>query len=161
MTDADEKLAVAETVYKYATGIDTRDWSLYRSIFADTVTFDFTSYTSRPARGDMTADDWVAGLRPLFTGLAATQHSMTNPSVRLRGDEADITMYMQAHHVYDAADPASWFTIGGYYDDTLVRTHGGGWLLTAVTLTVLWRSGDPAIMEAARADGIAALKGEG
>ena len=62
-------------------------------------------------------------------------------------------MYMQAHHVFDADDPASWFTIGGYYDDTLVRSDAGpaGWLLTGVTLTVLWRMGDPAIMVAARA----------
>ena len=36
--------AVCETVYAYATGIDTRDWALYRSIFADEVTIDFTSY---------------------------------------------------------------------------------------------------------------------
>jgi hypothetical protein len=27
----------------------------------------------------MSADEWVAGLVSLFTGLAATQHSMTNP----------------------------------------------------------------------------------
>jgi hypothetical protein len=50
--------------------------------------------------------------------------------------------------VYDADDPASWYTIGGYYDDTLVRSADGpvGWLLTGVKLTVLWRRGDPAIM---------------
>jgi len=159
MTDADEKLAVAETVYKYATGIDTRNWGLYRSIFADTVAIDFSSYAPGRSAREMTADDWVAGLRPLFTGLAATQHTMTNPLVRLRGDEADVTMYMQAHHVHDPNNPASWFTIGGYYDDTLVRTNSGGWLLTGVTLTVLWRSGDPTIMEAARADGTTALEG--
>ena len=31
-------------MYGYATGIDTRDWALFRSIFADEVTIDFTSY---------------------------------------------------------------------------------------------------------------------
>ncbi len=37
-------MAVAETVYRYAVGIDTRDFTLYRSIFADQVTIDISSY---------------------------------------------------------------------------------------------------------------------
>ena len=100
----------------------------------------------------MSADDWVAGIRPLFTGLAATQHSMTNPLATVDGDAATITMYMQAHHVYDRDDPASWYTVGGYYDDTLVRVDSR-WLLSGVCLTVTWRAGDPAIMDLARAAG--------
>jgi hypothetical protein len=70
-------------------------------------------------------------------------------------------MYVQAHHVYQPDDPNSWFTIGGYYDDTLVRDSQGpaGWLLTGVTLTVLWRRGDQAIMQAAAVAGAARSKG--
>ena len=37
-----DKLAVAETIYRYATGIDTRDFALYRSIFASDVAIDFS-----------------------------------------------------------------------------------------------------------------------
>lgn len=146
-----DKLAVAETIYRYAEGIDTRDFELYRSIFATEVAIDFTSYSGGEA-STMTGDQWVAGVVPLFTGLAATQHSMTNPLAEVDGDTATCRMYMQAHHVLDPGDPAAWFTIGGYYDDTLVRSSDGphGWLLTGVTLTVLWRMGDPAIMVAAR-----------
>lgn len=158
MTEAQDKTAVAETVYKYATAIDNRDWELYRSIFADTVMFDFTSYAPRLQRGEMSAEKWISNLKPLFTGLAATQHSMSNPSVYLRGNQAKITMRIQAHHIYDENDPASWFTIGGYYYDTLTKTKAENWLLTGVTLNVLWRSGNPAIMKSAETDGIAALK---
>lgn len=147
----EDKLAATETVYRYATGIDTRDWALYRSIFADEVTLDFTSYRPGPVR-TISADDWVAGLIPLFTGLAATQHSMTNPLTVVTGDSADVTMYMQAHHVFDADDPDSYYTIGGYYEDRLVR-RDGRWQITAVTLNVTWRLGDYDIMEAARAEG--------
>ena len=157
---ADEKLAVAETIYRYATGIDTRDFALYRSIFAPEVAFDFSSYNGGHA-AVMTGDAWVGGVRPLLTGLAATQHSMTNPVAEIDGDSARCRMYMQAHHVYVPDDPNSWFTIGGYYDDTLVRSaHGpAGWLITAVTLTVLWRMGDPTIMIAAASAGRATLEG--
>lgn len=149
---ADDKLAVAETIYRYATGIDTRDFTLYRSIFAHEVAIDFSSYNGRqPAM--TTGDEWVESVRPLFTELAATQHSMTNPVAEIEGDSATCRMYMQAHHVYLPDDPTSWFTIGGYYDDTLRRSADGpaGWLITGVTLTVFWRTGDANIMVAAAA----------
>jgi hypothetical protein len=165
---ADDKLAVAETIYRYATGIDTRDFTLYRSIFAPEVAIDFSSYSGRePAT--MSSDDWVAGVIPLFSGLHATQHTMTNPIAEIDGGRdagrdggrARCRMYMQAHHVYEPDDPTSWFTIGGYYDDTLVRSADApaGWLITGVTLTVLWRRGDPAVMAAATAAGRAIAGG--
>ena len=156
--DASEELAVAETVYRYATGVDRRDWALYRSLFADTVAIDCSSYDSDLPLRQMSADEWVAGLVPLFTGLAATQHSMTNPLATIDGDTAAITMYVQAHHVFDPTDAASWYTIGGYYEDTLARVDGR-WLLTGVRLTVTWRAGDPEIMELARAEGTRRLAG--
>jgi SnoaL-like domain len=152
---ASDKSAVAEACYRYATGIDRRDWALYRSIFADDVAFDFSSYNGRAAQG-IPADVWVAGVKPLFTGLAATQHSMTNPLAVIDGNVAAITMYMQAHHVLDPADPLSFFTIGGYYENTLLR-NGDGWLLASVKLVVTWRAGDEAIMELARSAGERAL----
>lgn len=150
--DTADKLAVAETVYRYATGVDRRDWALYRSLFTDTVTIDFSSFGPDLPSRVVSADDYVAGIVPLFTGLAATQHSMTNPLATVDGDAATITMYMRAHHVHNPDDPASWYTVGGYYDDTLVRADSR-WLLTGVRLTVTWRAGDPAIMELARAAG--------
>lgn len=103
--DVSDKLAVAETVYGYAFGVDRRDWTGYRSLFADTVTIDFSGYDpERPPR-QMSADKWVAGMIPLSTGLAATQHSMTNPLVTIDGDTAAITMYVNAHHVFDPPIP--------------------------------------------------------
>ena len=150
--DGSDKLAVAETVYGYATGVDRRDWVFFRSLFADTVTIDFSSYGPDLPPRQMSADEWVAGLIPLFTGLAATQHSMTNPLATIDGNTAAITMYVQAHHVFDPTDATSWYTIGGYYDDTLARVDQR-WLLTGVRLTVTWRAGDPEIMERARAEG--------
>jgi hypothetical protein len=150
--DSADKLAVAETVYRYAIAVDRRDWPLYRSLFTETVAVDFSSFSSYLSPRLLSVDDWVAGVRPLFTGLAASQHSMTNPLATVEGDAATITMYVRAHHVHDPDDPASWYTVGGYYDNALVRVDGR-WLLTSVRLTVTWRSGDPVIMELARTAG--------
>jgi hypothetical protein len=155
--DPADKLAVAETVYRYATGVDRRDWALYRSLFTDTVAIDFSSFDPKLPPRVLPADDWVAGIVPLFTGLAATHHSMTNPLAEVDGDAAKITMYVQAHHVHDPVDPASWYTVGGYYDDDLVRVDDR-WLLSGVRLTITWQAGEPAIMELARAAGLRALR---
>ena len=146
---------ITRRVYEYAYGIDTRDWALYRSIFADEITADFSSYNGREA-ATMPADEWVAGLTPLFTGLDATQHSLSNPLVDVTGPTARCRMYMQAaHFLHDWPEPE--FTIGGYYDDELVRSPDG-WEITAVTLHVWWRRGDPALMTEASRRGMAKLQ---
>jgi SnoaL-like domain len=147
---AAEKSDVTETVYRYALGIDTRDWPLYRTIFTDEIAIDFSSYNGQPG-ARMSADVWVQRLQKQFTGLAATQHTMTNPLIDfIDADHARCRMYMQAHHVLDPNDPASWYTIGGYYDDVLIR-ESGTWHIAAVTLNVLWQRGDASIMVKARA----------
>lgn len=156
MSGAADRLDVAETIYRYAVGIDTKDFVLYRSIFAPDVHIDFASYSGgEPAT--MTSDDWVERLVPVFGGLAATQHSMSNPITAVDGDEATCRMYIRAHHVLDEAVDSDWFTIGGFYDDTLVRSAEApaGWLLTGVRLTVLWRQGNREIMETALQRGLA------
>jgi hypothetical protein len=147
----DEKQAVAETLYRYALGVDTRDWPLYRAQFADRVRVDFSSHFGQPT-AELAADDWVAGVRPQFDGLHATHHLMTNPLVRLSGNSARIRMYVQATHVLDPDDAATIYTVGGYYDDDLVRGEER-WVLTGVKLTVLWHTGDPSIMQTARTAG--------
>ena len=59
-------------------------------------------------------------------------------------------MYVRAHHVFEPEDPESYYTIGGYYRNRLVRERGN-WKLVRVNLNVTWRLGHPEIMEAARA----------
>ncbi|HEX4018673.1 MAG TPA: nuclear transport factor 2 family protein [Frankiaceae bacterium] len=140
-------IAICDLCYSYAAGVDGHDWTLLRSIFTDRVVFDFSSLTDRPAV-ELAADDWVAGIQPLFTGLAATQHSMTNPRIALDGESAGtgvLTMYMQAEHILDADDPTSYFTVGGYYTNRVRRTDGR-WRIAEVKLTILWQRGRPDIL---------------
>ncbi|MEM7094442.1 MAG: nuclear transport factor 2 family protein [Actinomycetota bacterium] len=153
MTDPADFEAITRLVYEYGYGIDQRDWAGYRSIFADDITMDFSSYSGDGGPEHLTADAWVERVRPLFDGLDATQHSMSNPLVDVAegGRAARCRMYMQAaHFLVDDPDPE--FTIGGFYDDHLER-NDGMWRITAVTLTVWWRRGNPEIMVAARQRG--------
>ena len=152
--------AICEVRYRYALGLDTRDWELYRSIFVDDVEIDFSSFSGdlggTMRAGPMRADDWVATCRVFFTGLDASQHVMTNPMVTVDGDRAHCRMYMTADHYFTNDQGGDRFVIGGYYDDRLVRT-GDAWLLEAVTLTMFWQRGNRQILELAAARGAALL----
>jgi hypothetical protein len=143
----DDYQAIVGRLYEYAYGIDTRDWVLYRSIFVDDIHMDFSSYNGA-AGSAMRADDWVTGCRTLFTGLDATQHSMSNPLVEVSGDHARCRMYMQAEHFLGNDQGSNGFALGGYYDDRLVMT-GEGWKIEAVTLNVFWSRGNRHIMSLA------------
>jgi len=152
--------AICEVRYRYALGLDTRDWELYRSIFVDDVAIDFSSFSGEAGgtmrAGPMRADDWVATCRVFFTGLDASQHVMTNPMVTVDGDRAHCRMYMTADHYFTNDQGGDRFVIGGYYDDRLVRTDGA-WLLEAVKLTMFWQRGNRQIMELAAARGVSLL----
>jgi len=157
MPSSDDYWTVCETVYSYASGIDGRDWDQLRSIFLDEVDLDFTSYDPTRKIGPVPTDDWVRGIKPLFSGLAASQHSMSNPRVALAGDRATCKVYMQAEHVLDHGDDDAWFTIGGQYTDRLERT-AAGWQIASVRLEVFWRRGRYDIMASARARGLEVLE---
>lgn len=151
----DERITVLHTVYNYALGIDTRNWDLYRSIFADTVTMDFESWNKMPAHV-IRADLLRENIRTYFAGLDATQHSMTNPQVTVAGDRAHCVVYVQAEHFLGDQQPARRFTMGGYYTNELVR-FSDAWKFSSVKLTVLWTSGDRSFMDDAHERGAARM----
>lgn len=151
MTDHQE---ICETLYRYALALDTRNWTLYRSIFSDQVDFDFSTYHGRPAVR-MHADDLVASAAQLFAGFSSTQHTMSNPIVDIDGDKARCTMYIQAAHSVEPDPDAAWFIMGGHYEDTLERSTSG-WVLTGVTMKLRWTRGDKSIMRTALQRGRAA-----
>jgi len=140
-----DRTAISDVVYAYATGLDRRNWGLFRSIFLDTIEMDFRSVGLRP--GNYDADRWVADARRLFAGFKATQHTSTNHVFELRGDEATCISNMQAEHFIETRagdgldDDANRWTIGGYYINELVRMDEG-WKLSRVTLNVTWQTGN-------------------
>lgn len=144
----DDYNAIVRRRYEYAQGIDTRDWELLRSIFTDEIEMDFSSYSGQPG-AVMLADDWVNGVKVLFTGLDSTQHVMTNPIVDVEGNRGRLRMYMKAEHFLANDSGSDDFALGGYYEDRLINT-GGDWKIEAVVLTVLWNRGNRDIMALAR-----------
>ena len=143
-----DRAAISDVVHAYATGLDRRDWALYRSIFTDRIEMDFESAGIRP--GAYEAEQWVGDAKRLFAGFSATQHTSSNHVHEVRGDEATCVSNMQAEHFVEReaddglAEGENRWTIGGYYVNELVRT-GDGWKLCKVTLNVTWSTGNPAV----------------
>jgi hypothetical protein len=140
-----DRAAISDTVNAYATGLDRRDWELYRSIFVKTIEMDFSSIGMRS--GTYEADEWVRNAKRLFAGFRATQHTSTNHVHDIRGETATCTSNMQAEHFVTREpddgldDGQDRWTIGGYYINELVRTPVG-WKLEKVTLMMTWQSGN-------------------
>ena len=142
-----DRASITDHVLRYATGIDRRDWPLYRSIFADQVTIDFSSWSGEPA-ATMNTDDWVAGVRATLDPFDATQHVLTNFVIEVDGAEATCTCYMAAHHHLVTGDLREMHSIGGYYVHDL-RRDADGWLIHATQLNVTWEMGDRSLFEQA------------
>jgi hypothetical protein len=138
---------ISDVVNRYATGIDRRDWGLYRSIFADEADFDFTTWSGGEPRR-LKGDDWVAGVRDALSGFDATQHLSTNHVHTIEGDVATCVSYMIALHYLVIDGDRQMQGLGGYYTNKL-RRGAGGWTIHACTLTVTWEMGDRGLFQIA------------
>ncbi len=144
MNHLSDREAVVDTLYRFAEGMDWRDWELFRSVFTDQIDIDYSAH--RPGQqGVYSADDWVANARRRLTPLDATQHSLSNPQVTIDGDEARCLMYVEAQHLLTRDGVRASYVIGGRYRDRLVRS-GDGWLITGLTLEARWYTGDRSIL---------------
>jgi len=143
-----DRMEISDTVIRYATGIDMRDWEAYRSCFTEEVEIDFSSFAGGgPER--LSADRWVRRVRRIVEGFRSTQHISTNHVVRIRGDEATCVSYMVAQHYLPNDQGDNTCTLGGYYTNELVRTPKG-WRIRRCKLTVTWSSGNRHVFDLAR-----------
>jgi 3-phenylpropionate/cinnamic acid dioxygenase small subunit len=138
---------IIDVAHAYATGIDRRDWRLYRSIFAEEVDLDFSTWGAEPGR--MSADAWTASVRQGLSGFTATQHVLSNHVITLQDDEATCVTYMQALHYLVSEGGSDMQTLGGFYTNRLRRTPAG-WKIHGCTLTVTWMVGDRGLFTLAR-----------
>lgn len=143
-----DRAAISDVVNNYATGIDRRDWVLFRSCFADEGVYDFVSWSGGEPR-NLKADDWVSGVAGGLSGFDATQHVSSNHVHTIDGDEATCVSYMMALHYIVEDGKRQMQSIGGYYTNKLRRTDGQ-WRIYHCKLTVTWEMGDRALFQIAQ-----------
>jgi len=142
LQDLLDRAAISDLARCYASGIDRRDWALYRSIFTDRIEVDFSTW--RGVREAMDADAWVASVIATLACFDATEHSIVNHVIALDGDRATLTAHMVARHVFEGEMQQ----LGGYYEHQLVRV-GDHWKIAACRLVIQWELGDRALFERA------------
>ena len=109
---------IADVLVRYASGIDRRDWALFRSCFTDDCLADY---------GDIGvwhgADEITTWMDRAHQGAGHTMHRITNHDVRVDHDGARARSYVDA--IVLGADNLTGIRAVGYYDDELVRTEQG------------------------------------
>ncbi|MBT3312054.1 MAG: nuclear transport factor 2 family protein [Desulfobacterales bacterium] len=143
-----DRMEISDTVNRYATGVDMRDWALYRSCFTEEIEMNFKSWSGKDPQ-KFPVDEWVDTVRGTLSGFESTQHISSNHVTTIDGDNATCVSYMQAQHYLpnDLCDNTC--TLGGYYTNELIKTSKG-WKICRCKFTVLWRTGDPRIFELAQ-----------
>ena len=135
-----DRAEISDVQLRYATGLDSRDFKLFRSCFADELDTDFTSVFGGTPR-KVSADRWTEAARRTMIGLQATQHMITNHVITVEGDTATCIAYVQARHYLpnDTGDHTQ--TMFGYYTNHFIRTTEG-WKIKKCKLSISWNSGN-------------------
>ena len=132
-----DQAEISRSITDIAAGADRHDWDRVRSAFSETVTTDYTSLWG----GDpvtQPADELVAGWSGFLPGFDNTHHMVTNHTITSLDDtkataEADFTA---THRIDDQL-----WTLGGRYSYELEQFNDR-WLVTSMTMTALWETGD-------------------
>jgi 3-phenylpropionate/cinnamic acid dioxygenase small subunit len=118
VTDREDRQDIAEVLLRYATGIDRRDWALFRTAFTDDCELDYGEI------GTWNGVDAVTKFMDEAHAMAGqTMHRLTNQAITVDGDRADARTYVDG--LIMAADNDSGVNAVGVYDDELVRTSDG------------------------------------
>ena len=118
--DSSVYLGISAVLVRYATGIDRRDWDLFRSCFTPECKVDY---------GEIGAwngvDEITAFMVAVHEHCGFTLHRISNVSVERLPDGAQAQSYVDA--VIMGPDNRDGVRAIGYYDDELVHSDGGGW----------------------------------
>lgn len=141
-----DKLAVVDTLYRFAAGIDLRDRDLLASAFAEDAVSDFRPAAAKAGFEYPVLEGRETIVEALSTSLRSldTTHSVSNPRVHVDGDVAHLEAMVEAQHV-PARDQSRHYLMKNRYDVKLVRAKGL-WVIQHVIIDNVWCDGDPTVL---------------
>ncbi len=148
--------AMIDSYNNYAEGLDSKNWGLVRSCFADKVFIDYGEISDSTGSSDVArnSDDWMKHLQGVINGFDVTRHIITNHRPLITGDSISCTAYLTADHVIFAnpempiVTPEDVVTVVGEYTNWYERI-GEGWKICRSKLVVNWSSGNTALLATA------------
>ncbi|OHV36055.1 MULTISPECIES: nuclear transport factor 2 family protein [Pseudofrankia] len=119
----EDQAQISEVLIRYATGIDQRDWKLFRTCWTDDVEAD---YGLRLSGAEAITDYMTTAHRD----MGDTRHQLSNLVIDVTGDRATARSYVHAVLMIRPDDPNAFIDVIGSYDDVLVRT-ADGWRISS------------------------------
>ena len=147
-----DRYEIADTMHRYAFGLDHDDADSLASAFAEDCVLDF-----RPAGRKLGIDFSILSgrqaildaLLPLL-GPLDTTHTASNLQIEISGDTATLYAYVMSQHFMPREGSrrgSESALLMNRYDCKLVR-DGPKWRLKNVTIDNAWLQGDPEILNA-------------
>ena len=118
MTEREERQDISELLLRYATGIDRRDWPLFRTVFTEDCELDYGEIGAWKGVDEVT--DFMEQTHAL---LGQTMHRLSNMSITVDGDRGTARTYLDG--LMMAPDNRIGVNAVGFYDDEIVRTDDG------------------------------------
>jgi 3-phenylpropionate/cinnamic acid dioxygenase small subunit len=119
---------IADVLIRYATAIDQKDWSLFKTCWARDAVADY---------GQLGHFTDVEALTDVFGAvhdpMGPTYHRMSNFVIDVEGERARVRSYFHAVLMLVPGDTTNWIDAVGHYDDTFVRT-ADGWRIESRTV---------------------------
>ncbi|GGH26931.1 hypothetical protein GCM10007423_12280 [Dyadobacter endophyticus] len=141
-----DKLAVVDTLYRFAAGLDQRNNELLASAFAADAVSDFGPAGKKAGfeYPVLQGRDTIVAALTSSLGQVDTTHSVSNPRVHIDGQKATLDALVEAQHV-PSNDPSRHYLMKNRYDVELIKEREV-WVIQRVTIDNVWRSGDPAVL---------------
>jgi 3-phenylpropionate/cinnamic acid dioxygenase small subunit len=118
VSDREDRQDISDVLLRYATGIDRRDWPLFRTVFTDDCELNYGEVGSWHG-----VDAITAFMQQAHEMASHTMHRLTNQVITVDGDKAESRTYVDA--LILVGDGNSGVNAAGFYDDQLVRGDDG------------------------------------
>ena len=135
--DRDVRQDVADVLVRYATAIDQKDWTRFRTCFTDDCEADYGAIGVWRSVDEIT--EWMA---QVHDACGHTMHRISNVAVSAgAGDRVVARCYVDA--LVLGPDNGAGVRAAGWYDDELIRTDDG-WRITRRRFTLVRQEPAPA-----------------
>lgn len=140
MGKAEDRLAIIEATSIYAHSIDQHKWDWTETIFADTVTLDFSTMIQKPPMQFSKNKIIYEMYKPFLESLHASQHLLSTHVVEFpEENQAVCWAYIQAQHVADPEEKQKWLVGARYKFD--LKKEADKWLITGIQINYIWSEG--------------------
>lgn len=129
-SDASAHFGISAVLIRYASGIDRRDWDLFRSCFTPDCLIDYGEIGAWDG-----ADGITSFMRAVHEQCGYTLHRISNVVVESLPDGAQARSYVDA--VIMAPDNHDGVRAIGFYDDRLVYSEQDGWRIERRNFTAV------------------------